>query len=163
MGWQAGYSNTDGSNNVYLGYNADGAASISNTVVIGANVTATQSNTIILGTNQNVGIGTVAPQYKLSVNGVIQAKELRVETGWSDYVFEKDYPLLSLENVAAYIEKNKHLPAIASAKEIQQNGLAVADMQTKMMAKIEELTLYLIQQNLQIQQLKEKVEQLEKQ
>ena len=163
IGWQAGFDNTDGSNNVYLGYKANGANHLSNSVAIGANVVATQSNTIVLGTNQNVGIGTTNPAYKLSVNGTIQAKELRVETGWSDYVFEKNYKLRSLENVAAYIEKNKHLPGINSAKDIQQNGLAVADMQTKMMAKIEELTLYIIQQNLQIQQLKERVELIEKQ
>lgn len=117
---------------------------------------------LTLLTNGNFGVGTLNPQYKFSVNGTIQAKEVRVETGWADYVFEKDYPLPTLESVAAFVEINKHLPGIASAKDIQQNGLAVAAMQTKMMEKIEELTLYLIEQNKQIQQLQNKIEVLEK-
>jgi hypothetical protein len=109
-----------------------------------------------------VGIGTIAPQYQLSVNGTIQAKEVRVETGWSDFVFEKNYKLRSLKEVQDYINAEKHLPDVPSAKEIQQNGLPVADMQTRMMQKIEELTLYIISQNQQIEQLQQKVAQLEK-
>ncbi|CAN5721157.1 hypothetical protein BH10BAC2_BH10BAC2_17840 [soil metagenome] len=111
----------------------------------------------------NVGIGTINPTYKLSVKGTIQAQEIRVETGWADYVFEEDYKLRSLDNVAAYIKQNKHLPGILSAKEIQENGLAVGEVQTKMMEKIEELTLYLIEQNTLILKLQEKIEQVEKQ
>lgn len=104
--------------------------------------------------NGNMGIGTISPAYKLSVNGTIQAKEIRVETGWSDFVFDKNYKLRSLNEVENYIQQNKHLPDIPSAKEIQQNGLAVADSQTKMMQKIEELTLYIIQMQKEIDQLK---------
>lgn len=105
-------------------------------------------------TTGNVGIGTFNPTNKLSVNGTIQSKEVRVETGWSDYVFEKDYKLRSLANVAEYIAQNKHLPDIPSAKEIQDNGLAVGEVQTKMMAKIEELTLYVIELQKQVNDLK---------
>ena len=112
--------------------------------------------------NGNVGIGTLsAGTYKLAVNGTIRAKEIRVESGWSDYVFEKGYALRSLNNVAKYIEQNKHLPGIPSAKEIQENGLAVGDVQTKMMAKIEELTLYVIKQEKSINDLKEQNAKLE--
>lgn len=103
--------------------------------------------------NGNVGIGTANPAYQLSVNGTIQAKEARIETGWADYVFEKDYKLSSLENVADYIEKNKHLPGVPSAKEIHMNGLALGEMQTKLIEKIEELTLYLINLNERIKTL----------
>jgi hypothetical protein len=102
----------------------------------------------------NVGIGTTNPTYRLSVNGTIRAKEVRVETGWADYVFDKDYKLLSLKAVAKFIEQNKRLPNIPSAEEIQKDGLEVAKMQTKMMEKIEELTLYIIDLQKQIDQLK---------
>jgi hypothetical protein len=104
--------------------------------------------------NGNVGIGTFNPAYKFSVNGTIQAKEVRVETGWADYVFEKEYKLRPLAEVAAFIQQHKHLPGMASAKEIQENGLAVGATQTKMMEKIEELTLYVIDLQNQIAQLK---------
>ncbi|OLY92423.1 hypothetical protein SAMN05444008_11684 [Cnuella takakiae] len=104
----------------------------------------------------NVGIGTINPSYKLSVNGAIQAKEVRVETGWADYVFENNYPLRPLAEVEQFVQKNKHLPGIASAKEIQENGLQVGAMQTKMMEKIEELTLYVIALQKQVDQLQKK-------
>ena len=104
--------------------------------------------------NGNVGIGTTIPgAYKLAVNGIIRAKEIRVETGWADYVFDNDYELRSLDNVAEYIQQNRHLPGIPSAKEIQENGLAVGELQTKMMEKIEELTLYIIAINKKVKAL----------
>ena len=109
---------------------------------------------ITLLTNGNVGIGTLFPAYKLSVDGTIQAKEVRVETGWSDFVFDKDYKLPSLNDVEKYIDCNKHLEGIPSADDIQKNGLAVADVQTKMMQKIEELTLYVIELQKEVDQLK---------
>ncbi len=111
----------------------------------------------------NVGIGTTNPTHKLSVAGTIRSQEILVEiTGWADYVFEKDYKLRSLDDVATYIKQNKHLPGILSAKEIQENGLAVGETQARMMEKIEELTLYLIEQNTLILKLQEKIEQVEK-
>jgi hypothetical protein len=107
-----------------------------------------------VATNGNVGIGTIAPAYRLSVNGTIQAKEVRVETNWSDFVFERNYHLRPLPEVEAYIKQNNHLPDIPSAKEIQENGLPVAESETKMMQKIEELTLYVIELKKEIDQLK---------
>jgi hypothetical protein len=106
--------------------------------------------------NGNVGIGTTNPTYKLSVNGTIRAKEVRVETGWADYVFDNQYRLRPLAEVESFIKASKHLPGIASAKDIQQNGLAVAEMQAKMMEKIEELTLYVIELQKEINNLKTK-------
>jgi hypothetical protein len=106
--------------------------------------------------NGNVGIGTTNPTYKLSVNGNVRSKEVVVESGWADFVFDKKYNLLPLLEVEKYINKNKHLPNIPSAEEIQTNGLKVGELQTKMMQKIEELTLYVIELKKEIELLKEK-------
>ncbi|MEL4309134.1 hypothetical protein JMA43_13605, partial [Joostella sp. CR20] len=73
-----------------------------------------------------VSIGTAVrqPGYRLAVNGKIRAKEIKVETsGWSDFVFEKDYDLPTLEEVEKYIKENGHLQDIPSAKEVEQNGI----------------------------------------
>ena len=89
--------------------------------------------------------------YNLAVDGKIKAKEIVVElAGWADYVFEEDYKLASLESVEQHIKANRHLPGIPSADNIQKQGLSVGAVQTKMMAKIEELTLYLIEANKRI-------------
>ncbi len=99
----------------------------------------------------NVGIGTANPQSLLAVNGIITAKELRVTvTGWSDNVFSKDYQLIPLQKVAEYIDENMHLPNIPSEKEMLQDGLPISVMMNKHMQKIEELTLYLIDQEKRI-------------
>ena len=105
----------------------------------------------------NVGIGTDNPTYKLSVNGNIRAKEIVVETGWADYVFNTGYKLTPLYDIEKFIRQNNHLPNIPSAKEIEEKGLQVGDIQKKMMEKIEELTLYIIQQQKEIDTLKKAV------
>ncbi|WP_430906536.1 hypothetical protein [Maribacter sp. 2-571] len=94
----------------------------------------------------NVGIGTTDPgaDWKLAVNGKIRAKEIKVETGWADYVFEKDYPLPSLTEVEAHIAKKGHLINIPSAAEVETNGVELGEMNKLLLEKIEELTLYLI-------------------
>ena len=105
----------------------------------------------------NVGIGTDNPTYKLSVNGNIHSKEVVVETGWADYVFDKKYKLVPLDEVEKFIVQNKRLPGIPSAAEIETKGLHLADTQKKMMEKIEELTLYIIRQQKEIDALKKAV------
>jgi len=112
--------------------------------------------------NGNVGIGASSLVYKLNVNGTIRAKEVRVESSWADYVFDKNYKLPSLKDVAAYIEQHQHLPGVASAAEIQQNGLPVGEAQSKMMEKIEELTLYVIDLQKQVNQLQQQLGQAKK-
>ncbi|MFD0878370.1 hypothetical protein ACFQ1A_29665, partial [Massilia pinisoli] len=83
-----------------------------------------------------------------------------VETGWADYVFDKKFRLKPLEEVERFIEENKHLPDIPSASEIQKNGAKLAELTTKMMQKIEELTLYSIEQNKRIEKLQAELTQL---
>jgi hypothetical protein len=102
-------------------------------------------NRVFINSLGNVGIGTDNPTYKLSVRGNIRSNEVVVETGWADYVFADNYKLKTLDEVERFIQKNKHLPNIPSAKEIENNGLHIGDVQKRMMEKIEELTLYIIQ------------------
>ena len=84
-------------------------------------------------------------QVKMDVYGTLRAKEIIVETFGADYVFENDYNLASLSEVEAHIQENGHLPGIPSAKEMQQNGVKLSKLVTLQMAKIEELTLHLIE------------------
>jgi hypothetical protein len=79
------------------------------------------------------------------VAGGIQAQEVVVNTGWSDYVFQPDYHLRPLREVAAYIRENHHLPDIPTEAEVKENGVSLGDMQAKLLAKVEELTLHMIE------------------
>lgn len=89
-------------------------------------------------------------------NGKIYAKEVEVKANvWADYVFKNDYRLPSLEEVEDYINNNGHLPNIPSEKMILENGINIAEMDARLLAKIEELTLYSIEQNKQIKLLQE--------
>ena len=103
----------------------------------------------------NIGIGTNNPGiWKLAVNGQIRAKEIKVETGWSDFVFENNYKLPTLKNVENHIKEKGHLKDIPSAKEVEKNGIFLGAMDAKLLQKIEELTLYTIQQQKEIEVLK---------
>ncbi|WP_131535579.1 hypothetical protein [Pedobacter nototheniae] len=113
--------------------------------------------------NGNVGIGTITPKEKLSVNGNIRAKEVKVEaTGWPDYVFAKNYVLPTLAETEKYIKEKGYLPGMPSAMEVESNGLAMSEMFKLQQKKIEELTIYLIDKEKQINNQKSKIEMLEK-
>lgn len=100
---------------------------------------------VIIMPNGNVGIGTATPREKLSVNGNIRAKEVKVEIqNWPDYVFTKEYTLPSLAETEKHIKEKGHLPGIPSVAEINANGMDVGEMNAKLLKKIEELTLYVI-------------------
>ena len=101
----------------------------------------------------DVGIGVSDPQYRLDVAGTIRADEILVKTAGADFVFTEGYQLRPLSEVKAFIEKNKHLPEIKSAQEMQENGVSVSELQTQLLQKIEELTLYILQQEKRIQAL----------
>jgi len=106
----------------------------------------------------NVGVGTTAPDEKLTVKGKIHTQEVRVDMLGPlvpDYVFANDYKLQSLEEVENYINENKHLPEIPSALEIEKNGLMLAEMNMSLLKKIEELTLYVIDLNKKVNELQD--------
>jgi hypothetical protein len=112
--------------------------------------------------NGNVGVGTDAPSEKLSVNGNVRAKKVIVtQNGWSDYVFNDDYKLKPLSEVEVFIKRNKHLPDIPSAKEVEEKGISVGDNQALLLKKIEELTLYVIELKKENQQHSQRIQKLE--
>jgi hypothetical protein len=97
----------------------------------------------------NVGIGTSSPNQKLTVNGTIYGKEVKVDLNvpGPDYVFEKDYKLPSLDKIKSYIDQHKHLPEVPSAKEMEVNGINLSEMNMILLKKVEELTLMMIELN----------------
>lgn len=104
----------------------------------------------------NVGIGTISPDAKLAVKGQVHAQEVRVDLQGAaapDYVFESSYKLLSLQEVKDYISANKHLPEVPSAKEIEKNGVQLGEMNLLLLKKVEELTLYILEQEKRIKAL----------
>ncbi len=112
-------------------------------------------------TTGNVGIGTSSPSNELDVRGTIRAEEVIVQTGWSDFVFEDDYQLRTLDEVAGFIAENGHLPEIPSAKEVAANGVTLGQMNAKLLQKLEEMTLYLLDLQDQNRNLLERVKKLE--
>lgn len=110
-----------------------------------------------------VGIGTQPnSNWQLSVNGDIRAKEVVVESGWSDFVFDKDYDLPTLAEVEAYIQQHGHLKDIPSAAEVKANGVGLSEINTLLLQKIEELTLYIIDMNKTVEQLESELEESNK-
>ncbi|WP_091134160.1 tail fiber protein [Flavobacterium anhuiense] len=105
--------------------------------------------------NGNIGIGTINPTSKLTVAGNITSREVKVTVdAGADFVFEKDYDLPSLESVDKFIKENKHLPEIASAEEMKKDGINLSEMNIKLLQKIEEMTLYMIEMKKEIELLK---------
>ncbi|MCW3789224.1 hypothetical protein [Plebeiibacterium sediminum] len=121
---------------------------------------------IALAVNGNVGIGTAKPTEKLSVNGTILAKEVRVSTestDWPDYVFSDTYNLKDLSEVEAFIKENNHLPEIPSAEEMEASGVNLAEMNKLLLLKVEELTLYIIEKDKQVEKQQDRYNDLESQ
>jgi Uncharacterized archaeal coiled-coil protein len=116
---------------------------------------------LVINNSGSVGIGTTTPDQKLTVKGKIHAEEVIVDLNVpaADYVFAKDYSLMPLHKVEQYVKTNSHLPDVPSATEIKDKGLSVGEMQNKLLQKIEELTLYAIEQNKQISQQNQKLDQ----
>lgn len=129
------------------------------------NSTGNNSGRLFLGAAE-VAINTSgpAPGYSLSVGGEIICEELRVELQgngpWPDYVFAKDYHLRPLSELKSFIETNKHLPNIPAAAQVEKEGFDVGDMNRRLLEKVEELTLYLLHQQDEINELRKEIEGL---
>jgi hypothetical protein len=117
------------------------------------------SGNILIGKTTQTATGT---RYKLDVEGPIRANEIVVNTTGADFVFEPSYQLMSLQELATYLKDNRHLPGIAPAAEMQENGVSAGEMQTKLLQKVEELTLYMIEQQKLIEKLRQRLDELEK-
>ena len=107
---------------------------------------------------------SVPTGYKLAVGGKIITEEVKVklQSSWPDYVFKKEYKLLSVEEVEEYIKKNGHLPKMPSAKEVAKGGFLLGEMNKKLLEKIEELTLYTIDQEKKLGNQNQQISKQEK-
>lgn len=113
--------------------------------------------------NGYIGIGIANPDSKLAVNGTIHSKEVKVDmTGWSDFVFKKEYSLPTLEEVEKHISEKGHLESIPSEEEVLKNGINLGEMNAKLLQKIEELTLYAIEQEKKNNKQSLRIDALEK-
>lgn len=149
-----------GNNSIYIGSVNQGTGSNNNIyatddLLIQSDVN-NSFNTIINANNSgNVGIGISTPAYKLEVAGTVRACKFIAEANsWCDYVFADDYELMTLEELQAYINLNKHLPDVPSASEVEGQEIDVVEIETILLKKIEELTLYVLQQQEEIKNLK---------
>jgi len=153
LGSFSGYS-TLGSGNVFLGYRAGYSERGSNRLYIDNMGTTTPLVYGKFDTDQ-VGINTTTLRtgYTLAIVGKAIATEMMVETvaNWPDFVFEKTYTLPTLQEVETHILQKGHLENIPSAKEVQENGIVLGDMHAKLLQKIEELTLYVIEKEKKIE------------
>lgn len=173
----------NGSNNINLGYsNARNILSGNNNIFIGTNIVpynATSPNNElnignwIVGNNGTIGIGQFTNQlpadgitadgekYKLFVKDGIKTEKVKVDiaanNGWADYVFEKDYKLMPLNSVEKFIKENGHLPEVPTTEEAIKNGIELKEMNILLLKKIEELTLYTIEQQKRIEALEKKL------
>jgi len=110
----------------------------------------------------NVGIGISNPNVKLAVNGTIRSKEVQVNLlDWPDYVFKKEYNLPTLEEVERHINEKGHLENIPSEEEVLKDGIYLGEMNAKLLQKIEELTLYMIEMKKENVEMRERLTRLE--
>jgi len=117
---------------------------------------------LYLSYSGKVGIGTTETgSHKLAVEGTIGAREVKVESGaWSDFVFKDGYQLKDLKEVEIYIQHNQHLPDIPSEKEVLENGIELGKMDAKLLQKIEEFILYIIEMNKKLENQQQIIDSL---
>ncbi|MFZ4523127.1 MAG: hypothetical protein ACOYNC_15560 [Bacteroidales bacterium] len=165
------YGQANGGADATTSYGVYGSSSGSAGTRIGVYGTASGGTTnwgsYFLGSNYmsgdlRIGTTTEATGYTLSVNGKIACEEVLVQdmASWPDYVFKSDYNLMSLDNLEQSIKENGHLPGLPSAQEIETNGLHIGNMQKQVVEKVEELTLYTIEQGKMLRELKMEIDAL---
>lgn len=174
LGSLAMFNNTAGSGNIAIGFSAGYNETGSNKLYISNSNTATP---LVYGdfSTKYLAVGEVAAAdraaatsggYRLLVKGGMITEKIKVAVAgsadWADYVFEPSYKLMSLDKVESFVKENKHLPNVPSAEEMSKNGLDVMQTSAKLMEKIEELTLYMIEMNKEIKALKEENAKLKK-
>lgn len=188
LGFKSGNTLTTGSSNVFIGYEAGFSETGSNKLYIANSLTPNplikgefdnKNLKINLGATKSTTVGFLAVgnfdaafampttnSYRLIVqDGIITEKvkvALKGTADWADYVFEPSYQLMPLEKVESFVKENKHLPNVPSAEEMSKNGLDVSQTSAKLMEKIEELTLYMIEMNKEIKALKSENANLKK-
>ena len=117
----------------------------------------------VVHTERRVGIGTSSPQAELEVKGTILAEEVKVAVdAWPDYVFAPDYPLMPLEALAERLRTDRHLPGIPDAETAARDGVKLGEVQRKLLEKVEELTLYVLELERANKQLARRIDEIEK-
>jgi len=128
----------------------------------GENLKNTNAGGVVIGDVSSTPAG-----YKLYVAGGVLTEKVKVAVkstaDWSDRVFDPSYRLRRLNEVSRFIEKNKHLPGVASAEEVVKEGVDLGQMQAKLLEKVEELTLYMIEMKKENDTLRKKTQRMEKQ
>lgn len=156
--WMREFSFSKNGTGKLFSFGAYGSATSLYYGYIGGNSTSSLASPwMVFLPNGNVGINTTNPHELLSVNGTILAKQVKVSTqaaDWPDYVFSKNYNLKNIYDIESFIKTNKHLPDVPSAKSVEENGVDLGKMNKILLQKVEELTLYLIQQQKEIDILK---------
>ena len=173
IGYESGFNNA-GQYNIFIGNRAGYNEAGSEKLYIANSSTNTP---LVYGdfTTKYLAVGEVATAdraaatsggYRLLVKGGMITEKIKVAVAgsadWADYVFEPSYKLMSLDKVESFVKENKHLPNVPSAEEMSKNGLDVMQTSAKLMEKIEELTLYMIEMNKEIQALKTENAKLKK-
>lgn len=150
----AGFRNNDG--NLVVNAKNGGVLYLNRDIIGDTKIQSNSVDIIVFKSNGTVGIGTdnTGP-YKLAVEGSIGARVIKVTVAspWADYVFGKSYQLKPLPDLDNYIQTNKHLPGVPTTDEVQRDGIDLGKMNTKLLEKVEELTLYVIELNKKIELL----------
>ncbi len=160
LGYESGKNNL-GSGNVFLGFKAGFNEAGDDKLYIDNSST---DNPLIYGdfSTDQIGINTntVPDDYVMAIKGKVITEEVRVQLfddWWPDYVFETDYSLLPLDELQNFIKENKHLPDVPSSEQVkEQGGIDVGEMNTILLKKIEELTLYVLELKGEVETLKNK-------
>lgn len=154
------YGNTESTSHMRIGtdYGHQGDAAIE-IFQYYTNPTPPQPGRVIV--NGNLGVGTLYPSERLAVNGNIKAREVNVSTsGWADFVFDPDFNLMPISELKSFIKEKRHLPNIPTEEEVMDKGIWLSEMNVKLLQKVEELTLYIIQQDDQIRELQSRNQEL---